>query len=80
PPGRRSAAAMTWTPADLDRLERAIMQGTRVQFFRRGTEHIVVPQFIRSRFGRDVLHARRVGTGETDEFALDEIDDFDVLS
>jgi len=70
---------MTWTPAELDRLERAIMRGTRVQLFRRGTEHIVVPQQLRSRFGRDVLHARRVGTGEVDEFALDEVDEFDVL-
>ena len=70
---------MRWSPDDLDRLERAIMDGTRVQLFRRGSEHIVVPEDVRARGGRDILRARRVATGETDEFPLDEVDEFDVL-
>jgi hypothetical protein len=70
---------MRWTPAQLDRLERAIMDGTRVQLFRRGTELIVIPQEVRARFGRDILRARRVGTGEPDEFPLDEVESFEVL-
>jgi hypothetical protein len=70
---------MRWSPADLDRLERAILDGTRVQLFRRGTELIVVPEDVRARYGRDILRARRVGTGESDEFPLDEVDQFEVL-
>jgi hypothetical protein len=70
---------MRWTPADLDRLERAIMDGTRVQLYRRGTEHIVVPEDVRARYGRDILRARRVSTGESDEFPLDEVEQFDIL-
>jgi len=70
---------MRWTPEELDRLERAIMDGTRVQLCRRGTELIVVPQDVRARLGRDILRARRVGTGEMDEFPLDEVETFEVL-
>ena len=70
---------MRWSPDDLDRLERAITYGTRVQIFRRGTELIVVPEDVRARLGRDILRARRVSTGETDEFPLDEVDSFEVL-
>lgn len=70
---------MRWTPDDLDRLERAIMDGTRVQLYRRGTELIVVPEDVRARLGRDILRARRIATGETDEFPLDEVEGFEVL-
>ena len=70
---------MRWSPSDLDRLERAIMYGTRIQLFRRGTELIVIPQDVRARHGRDILRAVRVGTGELDEFPLDEVETFDVL-
>ena len=70
---------MRWSPADLDRLERAIMDGTRVQLRRRGTELIVIPEDVRARYGRDILRARRVATGESDEFPLDEVEQFDIL-
>jgi hypothetical protein len=70
---------MRWSPDDLDRLERAITDGARVQIFRRGTELIVIPEDVRARVGRDVLRARRVATGELDEFMLDEVDAFEVL-
>lgn len=55
------------------------MDGTRIQLFRRGTELIVIPQDVRARFGRDILRARRVGTGELDEFPLDEVETFEIL-
>ncbi len=55
------------------------MDGTRVQLYRRGTELIVVPEDVRARLGRDILRARRVATGETDEFPLDEVEQFEVL-
>jgi hypothetical protein len=70
---------MKWTHDELDELERAVMYGTRLQVFRRGTEHVVVPVELRSRFGRDVLIGRRIGTGELGEFLLDELESFTVL-
>jgi hypothetical protein len=70
---------MKWNHDQLDELERAVMYGTRLQVFRRGTEHVVVPMEIRSRFGRDVLIGKRVGTGESDEFLLDELESFTIL-
>jgi hypothetical protein len=69
---------MKWTPAAVDRLERAIVEGARVQVWRRGTEFMVVPREIRSRGSSDEL----VGTTNTgDELAFDfeEIESFEVI-
>jgi hypothetical protein len=70
---------MKWTHDQLDELERAVLHGTRLQVFRRGTEHVLVPVELRSRFGRDVLIGRRIGTGEKEEFVLDELESFTLL-
>lgn len=62
----------------MDRLERAIVEGARVQLVRRGTEYVVVPRGIVSRGPEEAL----VGTsnsGDDLEFTLDEIEDFDVI-
>ena len=71
---------MKWNHDQLDELERAVLYGTRLQVFRRGTEHVLIPLELRSRFGRDVLIGRRVTTGDRDEFPLDELDSFTVLA
>ena len=70
---------MKWTHDELDELERAVMYGTRVQVFRRGTEHVLLPMALRSKAGRDVLIGKRVANGQTDEFMLDELESFTVL-
>lgn len=69
---------MDWSPDEMDRLERAIVEESRVQLTRRGTEYVVVPREIRSQGPVDAL----VGvssTGDELTFLLPEIDDFIVL-
>jgi predicted DNA-binding transcriptional regulator YafY len=69
---------MHFNPAEIDRLERAILEETRVQLSRRGTEYVVIPLELRSEGGREIL----VGTtaaGDDLEFVLDELDYLDVL-
>ncbi|MBW3628471.1 MAG: hypothetical protein KY464_04155 [Gemmatimonadetes bacterium] len=67
-----------WSPAEMDRLERAIVEGARVQLSRRGTVYMVVPREIRPRGPSEFL----IGTtnaGDDLAFALDEIEHFDVI-
>jgi len=70
---------MNWSPADYDRLERAIADGTRVHLLRRGTRMTVVPHRLRLEFGVEILSARSLGTGDRLEIQLEEIDSFDVI-
>ena len=70
--------AVTWTPDTMERLERAIIEETRVQLRRRGTEYVVIPREIRSRGGAEELRAT-TNAGDELRFALDEIDGFVVL-
>jgi hypothetical protein len=70
---------MDWSPDEMDTLERAIVEGNRVQLTRRGTEYVVVPREIRSTGPVDTL----VGvssTGDELTFLLPEIDQFVVLT
>lgn len=69
---------MKWTPDEMDRLERAIVEGARIQLSRRGTEYVVVPVEIRTRGTREVLVADTY-TGVRLDFALDEMEGFDVI-
>lgn len=74
----RSGRQSHWSPDEIDRLERAIVDGSRVQLSRRGTEYMIVPREIRSRGVSEVL----IGTtnaGDRLTFALDEIERFDVI-
>ena len=75
---RSSRGRSHWSPDDIDRLERAIIDGSRVQLSRRGTEYMIVPREIRSRGQTEHL----IGTtnaGDDLSFALDEIERFDVI-
>ena len=54
---------MKWSPDAVDRLERAIIEGARVQLWRRGTEYMVVPREIRSRGSEDELVGHLLLTG-----------------
>lgn len=69
---------MNWSPEEVDRLERAIVEGSRVQLSRRGTEYIVIPRAIRSEGSGEIL-VGTTNTGDDLSFALDEIESFDVL-
>jgi hypothetical protein len=69
---------MDWSPDEMDRLERAIAEGTRVQLTRRGTEYVVVPREIRSSGPVDSL-VGVTSTGDELTFTLPEIDVLVVL-
>ena len=69
---------MKWSPDAVDRLERAIIEGARVQLWRRGTEYMVVPREIRSRGSEDEL----IGTtnaGDVLAFPFEEIEAYEVI-
>ncbi|HVH13040.1 MAG TPA: hypothetical protein VM759_08315 [Longimicrobium sp.] len=70
---------MNWTPDALDRLERAMADGSRVQLRRRGTEMVLVPSRLRNDYGGEVLVANHLGTGDRVEVPLDEVEWFNVL-
>ncbi|MEX2571514.1 MAG: hypothetical protein WD737_09405 [Gemmatimonadota bacterium] len=69
---------MEWSPDEMDRLERAIVDGNRVQLTRRGTEYVVVPREIRTR-GRVDAVVGVTSTGDELTFSLPEVDHFAVL-
>ena len=69
---------MDWSPEEMDRLERAIVEGSRIQLTRRGTEYVVIPRAIRSSGPEDAL-VGVTSTGDELTFSLPEIDVFVVL-
>lgn len=70
---------MRWTPDRMDQLERAVRDGRRVAFERRGTEYVVVAVRLSQRGGRDCLVARLPMTGEELTFVLEELDRLEIL-
>jgi len=70
---------VNWTPDALDRLERAMDEGSRVQLRRRGTEMVLMPSRLRHDYGGEVLIAHHLGTGDRVEVPLDEVEWFNVL-
>jgi hypothetical protein len=70
---------MTWSPDEMDRLERAIERELRVQLMRRGTEYSVIPRALRPEGATEVLRATHTTTGRDLEFRLDEIDEWEVM-
>lgn len=69
---------MEWTPDQLDRLERAIAEGARVQLMRRGTEYVLLPRALRAEGSTEVLLGTTIG-GDDLRFRLDEVEAFAVL-
>jgi len=59
---------------DYDRLERAIVDGKRLSFWRRGTEYTVIPERLRVVNSREVVIARHPSTGGRLELYIDELD------
>jgi hypothetical protein len=70
---------VNWTPGELDRLERAMDDGSRVQVRRRGMEMVLLPSRLRHDFGGEVLVAHHLGTGDRVEVPLSEVEWFSVL-
>lgn len=70
---------MRWSSERYDQLEHAARNGLRVVVERRGTEYIVVAERVAIGTNGETLHARLPMTGEVMEFALDDIDGFQVL-
>lgn len=69
---------MNWTPDEMDRLERAIVEESRIQIARRGTEYVVIPREITSGEGTEILHALNT-TGDELSFRLSELESFEVV-
>lgn len=68
------------TTEQYDRLERAVIDGTRIIVYRPGRrEYVVVPLALRLRNGREVIEARNPTTGHDLAIYLDEIDGFEVV-
>ena len=65
--------------ADYDRLERAIVEGRRLSFWRRGTEFLVIPERLKLANGREVILARHPSTGQRMELFIDELDAIEVI-
>lgn len=71
---------LRWTPERLDQLENAVRNGRRVALNRRGTEYIVIAVRITSKDNRDAFIGRLPMTGEEMTFALEEIEEMQVMS
>lgn len=69
---------MNWSPDEMDRLERAVVDGSRVQLTRRGTEYVVLPREVRTDGPSDIF-VGITSTGDELSFNLSEVDDFVVL-
>ncbi len=69
---------MNWSPEEMEQLERAIVDGSRVQLTRRGTEYVVLPTEVRSSGPVDELIGK-TSTGDQLTFTLPEVDEFVVL-
>lgn len=68
------------THAHYDRLERAVMDGTRLIFKRSGRrEYIVIPLAFRVQNGRELVEARNPTTGHDLVIHLDEIDSIELV-
>jgi hypothetical protein len=68
------------THEQYDRLERAVMNGTRLIFQRKGRrEYVVVPLAFKVRDGRELVEARNPTTGHDLVIYLDEIDGIELV-
>lgn len=62
-----------------DQLERAVLEGTRIAVYRRGTEYVVIPLRLGLRDGRETIEARNPTTGDVLTLRLDEVDSVDFV-
>jgi hypothetical protein len=67
------------TTAQYDALERAIIDGSRISVYRRGTEYIVIPTRLSVTGGREALATRHPTTGDELTLYVDDVDTIDVV-
>ncbi|HTJ22092.1 MAG TPA: hypothetical protein VL383_06840 [Gemmatimonadaceae bacterium] len=68
------------THEQYETLERAVANGTRIVFLRRGRrEYVVIPLTLRLVDGREVVQARNPTTGHDLTIYLDEVDGVEAL-
>lgn len=67
------------TPAEYDRLERAIMDRRRIALVRHGREVVVVPIRLFLRDGREVIEARHPTTGYLIATVIEDLDSIEVV-
>ena len=68
-----------WTHNQYDALEGAILRGSRISAYRRGTEFVVIPTRLRTIRGREAVEATHPTTGDAITLFLDEMDSFEVV-
>ncbi len=69
-----------WTHEQYDRLERAVMNGTRLIFQRKGRrEYLIIPLAFRVENGRELVEARNPTTGHDLVIYLDEVDSIELV-
>ena len=62
------------TTTQYDALERAVLDGTRVAIWRRGTEYVVIPKRLYLAGGREIIEATHPTTGHRLTLFVDEMD------
>jgi len=72
-------SSMRWSTERYDQLEAAARHGRRVALERRGAEFVVTAIAVRTEGSREYLIGQLPMTGEESRFALDELDDFQVI-
>ena len=70
---------MALSTVQYDMLERAVVEGSRLSIWRRGTEYVVIPERLRIKQGRELIEARHPSTGHRLELYIEEIDAFEVV-
>ena len=71
--------SVRWTPESMDRLESAARRGLRVTIARRGSEYVVIARRIAVVDRKESFIGFLPMTGEELNFALDDIDAFEVI-
>lgn len=67
------------TPAEYDRLERAVMDGRRIALVRQGREVVVIPLRLFLRDGREVIESRHPTTGYLITSVIEDLDSVEVV-
>jgi hypothetical protein len=67
------------TTEEYDRLERAVIDRSRIAVYRRGTEYVVIPTRLHLIDGRERIEAVHPTTGDRIILYLDEIDSMQVI-
>jgi hypothetical protein len=68
------------SPAEYDRLERAVMDGRRIALVRQGREVVVIPLRLFMRDGREVIEARHPTTGDVITRTIEDLDAVEIVS